>query len=136
MAPWHPKAGRIRWNFGKLSIDTLLQLILLSGIGNAKHFGMAQCGISLVVTALGIAQAQWAGSLKDEGRLCWLCPAQVEGHGFVPKMGGILPTKYEAFEKNMMINLHFGVCDSSRQPDLRVLMSHVFHQDISTCFWL
>lgn len=86
MAP----AGRIRWNFGKLSIGILLQLIL-SGLGNAKHFGMAQCGISLVVTALGIAQAQWAGSLKDEGRLCWLCPAQVEGHGFVPKMGGFCP---------------------------------------------
>ena len=47
-----------------------------------------------------------------------------------PKNEGILPPKYEAFEKNMMINLHFGVCDSSRQPDLRVLMSHVFHQDV------
>lgn len=74
-----PKAGRIGWNFGKLSIGILLQLILLAGIRNAKHFGTTQCVISLVVTALGIAQAQWAGSPKEEGRLCWLCPSQVEG---------------------------------------------------------
>eukprot|EP00435_Cladocopium_sp_Y103_P039647 s1481_g10.t1 len=80
---WSDESGasmsRIRWNFGKLSIGILLQLILLAGIRHAKHFGMAQCVISLVVTALGIAQTQWAGEPKDEGRLRWLCPAQVEG---------------------------------------------------------
>lgn len=71
--------SRIRWNFGKLSVGILLQLILVAGMRNAKHFAMAQCGISLLVTALGIAQAQWAGGVKDERRLSWLCPAQVEG---------------------------------------------------------
>jgi len=72
--------SRIGWNFGKLSLCILLQVLVLLRFG-ARDSAMVQCGLCLVSTCAGFAQRHFFG-LKDQDSnrvLQWLIPSQLTG---------------------------------------------------------
>lgn len=75
--------GRIGWNFGKLSLCILLQVLVLLRFG-ARDSAMVQCGLCLVSTCAGFAQRHCFG-LKDPAKsdrvLQWLIPSELTGGG-------------------------------------------------------
>jgi len=73
--------SRIGWNFGKLSLCILLQVLVLLRFG-ARDSAMVQCGLCLVSTCAGFAQRHFFG-LKDPAKsnrvLQWLIPSELTG---------------------------------------------------------